>query len=116
MDHERMNGRIQRLLDARGKCMAKIAVTPALIKEFERRAALAEDAPDFADELEAQAGISGQRLRTRNMKRKVAEYDASLANFQKHGQETSPTGNRASVKIDVPKGTFKITDHAPTAG
>ena len=45
--------------------------------------------------------------------RKIAGYDLSLANFQKHGQETPPTGNKASVEIDVPKGTFKITEHVP---
>ena len=45
--------------------------------------------------------------------RKLAEFDQSLANFQKFGQETPPTGNRVGVDIDVPKGTFKITEHAP---
>ncbi len=116
MEHERMNGRIQGLLDARAKCVAKIAAAPGIIKEFKRRAALALDDPDFADELEAEAGISGRRLKARNLKRKLAQYDASLANFQRYGQENVPNGRPVGVSIDVPGGTFKITDHAPTEG
>ncbi len=82
MDHNRMEGRIQRLLDARKK---------------------------FADRLKTDS----KHPRAVVWKRKMAAYDISLANFQKYGQETAPTGNPVGVNIDVPKGTFKITEHAP---
>ena len=82
MSTERMNGRIQRLLDARAKCAAYLKAAP-------------------------------KHPRAKVWKRKIAEYDQSLANFQKYGQETPPTGNKASVNINVPKGTFKITEHTP---
>ncbi len=45
--------------------------------------------------------------------RKIAEYDESLANFQAYGQETPPNGKPVGVEIDVPAGTFKITEHVP---
>ncbi len=84
MDRNRMEGRIQRLLDARAKCATYL-----------------ENAP--------------KHPRTVVWKRKMAEYDKSLACFQKHGQETPPNGKPVGVNIDVPKGTFKITEHAPEA-
>lgn len=51
--------------------------------------------------------------RAADWERKIAEYDVSLVNFQKHSQETPPTGKPVGVEIDVPKGTFKITEHVP---
>lgn len=115
MQHERLNGRIQRLLDARKRVTLKAAAIPAAVEEWERRAALPADDEDHADKLEAMARVSSLILRERTLTRKVAEYDQSLANIEKHGQETLPTGNPVSVEIDVPKGTFKITAHAPEA-
>ncbi len=82
MDHNRMEGRIQRLLDARAKAAASLEAYP-------------------------------KHPRVATWKRNMAAYDVSLANFQKYGQETVPTGNPVGVNIDVPKGTFKIIEHAP---
>ena len=58
-------------------------------------------------------GAAPKSARASVWKRKFKEYDASLANIQKYGEETAPSGKPVSVKIDVPKGTFKITEHAP---
>jgi hypothetical protein len=85
MNKERMEGRIQRLLDARAKCVAYLKANP-------------------------------KHPRAVIWKRKKAEYDVSLANFQEYGQETKPNGKPIGVQIDVPAGTFKITDHAPLEG
>ena len=113
MTHERMNARIQGLLDARVSVGAKLAAIPTTLEEIERCMALAEGQPGFMDTLEGSARSGNCRLRERNLKRKLAEFEQSLANFQKYGQETPPTGNKASVEIDVPAGTFKITEHVP---
>jgi hypothetical protein len=85
MNRKRMEGRIQRLLDARAKCEAKLKAYP-------------------------------KHPRAATWKRKKAEYDVSLANFQKYGQEEKPNGKPIGVQIDVPAGTFKITEHAPLEG
>ncbi len=82
MNHDRLNGRVQRLLDARAKMLARL-----------------EGAP--------------KHERASIWKRKIKEYDVSLANFQEYGQETPPTNNPVGVNIDVPKGTFKVVDHSP---
>ena len=82
MAHERIAGRIQRLMDARKK---------------------------FVDRLEA----NSKHERASMWKRKIGEYDVSLANFQKYGQEKPPTGNLVSVNIDVPKHTFEIKGMVP---
>jgi len=63
----------------------------------------------FADRLEADP----ENPRAAVWARKLAEYDESLANFQKYGQETPPNGKPVGVEIDVPAGTFKITEHVP---
>lgn len=82
MSNERLNGRIQRLLDARAKCVSRLDAHP-------------------------------KNARAAGWKRKLAEFDQSLANFQKYGQEAPPTGNRVGVDIDVPKGTFSVKAFVP---
>ena len=113
MDRNRMEGRIQRLLDARAGAMAKMASLPAAIKDLKRRGALKPDAPEYADELFVAAKVSGMMLKHRNLEKKVADIDLSFANLEKYGQEAKPTGNPVGVQIDVPAGTFKIKAHAP---
>ena len=113
MSIERMEGRIQRLLDARASTEAKLNTIRPRLSEIARRKALPENDPDFANELEALAEESGVMLKSERLTRRLAEYDESLASFQKHGQETPPTGHPVGVEINVPLGTFKITEHAP---
>lgn len=43
---------------------------------------------------------------------KIAEYEESLRNFQRYGQEVRPTG-RPAVVIDVPLDELGITAHEP---
>ncbi len=88
MNTERIEGRIQHLLDKRKACELRLKgngdeILPAVSPQSDRLAA------------------------------KVAQIDVSLANFQKYGQETVPTGNPVGVSIDVPAGTFKIVEKAP---
>jgi len=82
MAHERLAGRIQRLLDARTK---------------------------LTQRLENEPNGSRSALCTA----KIAEYDRSLANLEQYGQEMVPTGNKVSVKIDVPAGKFTVEAQEP---
>ena len=80
---DRVEGRIQRLLDARKKIMAKMG-----LHNENKRAMI-------------------------GWNKKLAEYNASLESFQKYGKEVTPSSNVVSVNIDVPKGTFTITALVP---
>ncbi len=80
---DRVEGRIQRLLDARAKLMAKMEL--------------------HNENREAMVG----------WEKRLAEYNDSLFTFQKYGKEFTPSGNAVSINIDVPKGTFTITAPVP---
>ncbi len=102
-NESRISGRIVRILGARTAAVRKLAGL--------------EESPAVAgsdlDPLEQTAAVAIRNLRKRNLRRKIAEFDQSLANFQRFGSEAPPTGNAVSVNIDVPKGTFTIESHAP---
>ena len=44
---------------------------------------------------------------------RIKEFDASIANFAKHGQETAPTGRPVGVSIDVGTDKIRLTDLVP---
>ncbi len=46
---------------------------------------------------------------------KIAEYDRSLANIQKFGQENQPTDGNTGVEIDVELGTISLAVKTPGA-
>ncbi len=113
MPTERVLMRAQTILDARKRVVAKMASIPEAIEEIDRCAALPSDDPGHMDKLEHTARKSGLVLKDRNLRRKVGQYDASIENFRKYGQETVPTGNRESVVIDVKTDQISVEDREP---
>jgi hypothetical protein len=100
---QRIAGRVERILAARVVAARKLVAIP-------QPAAVVASG---LDDLEVAAAVASGKLRTRNLERKIAQFDRSLANFQKFGSEAPPTDNPVSVDIDVPKGSFNIKSHAP---
>lgn len=112
VDVERISGRIQRILDARAKTVERLDAISAVTDEIKRRAAEDKGDPEFI-RLRAAAALARFALLSYTLPLKIAGFDKSLSNFQKYGQAKPPTGNPVGVEIDVPAGTFKITNHAP---